>query len=433
VSVLERVPRSLWRGVRPRASTVLLIGVLGMFSALAVPEARPAHGQQPVAIGQVPGPGSIGLLVTAAPTTAVQLTVGLQAQGCDVAVLAVIVSGQWRVHIVGAPATVNAGFPQLPATAPFFVRCAAGPLAIVTLPDGTACRHAGSGATLTFQGQRANYTCGSAGGQETVLLGALSFAGQQLTVTRGVIGRDASGFVLLSSQQLAFQIERVTLYDNTTCAFAGSGATLAFAGRRVNYTCTGPLDVLLGDFAASGDVVNIERGTVGRDTSGFVLLTSAPAGVREIDGRRTIDPRTAADPRNATYEVEGRAVTLVNGLSEVEAAPGSASKVSTRYFGNEATGDLNGDGVPDVGFVLTQSTGGSGTFYYAAAALKTPAGYLGTNAVLLGDRIAPQTTEIRAGTLIVNYADRKPGEPMTSPPSVGVSKYLKIVGGRLVE
>jgi hypothetical protein len=142
---------------------------------------------------------------------------------------------------------------------------------------------------------------------------------------------------------------------------------------------------------------------------------------------------TGIDPRNATYEIGGRPVTLVDGFSEVEAAPGSASKVTTRYFGNEAVGDLDGDGVADVGLVLTQSSGGSGTFYYAAVALKTATGYVGTNGVLLGDRVAPQTTEIRGSVLIVNYADRRPGEPFTTQPSVGVSKYLRVVGGRLVE
>ncbi len=103
-----------------------------------------------------------------------------------------------------------------------------------------------------------------------------------------------------------------------------------------------------------------------------------------------------------------------------------------KYFGNEAFGDLNNDGVPDVGFIITQSGGGSGTFYYAAAALKTADGYQGTNAVLLGDRIAPQSTEIINGQLIVNYADRANGQPMTTAPSVGVSKYLEIKGGKLV-
>lgn len=137
-------------------------------------------------------------------------------------------------------------------------------------------------------------------------------------------------------------------------------------------------------------------------------------------------------PKDTTYQIEGNPVTLVNGLSEVEAAPGSASKTVTRYFGNEATGDLNGDGKPDVALLLTQESGGSGTFFYVVAALQTDTGYVGTNAILLGDRIAPQPTTIQNGTIVVNYAERKPGEPFTAAPSVGVSKYFKVVDGELV-
>jgi len=135
--------------------------------------------------------------------------------------------------------------------------------------------------------------------------------------------------------------------------------------------------------------------------------------------------------KNATYIIDGQSVTLVNGNSTISSAPGSASQTVTQYFGNVATGDLNGDGVADVAFVLTQSGGGSGTFYYVVAALKTASGYQGTNAVLLGDRIAPQTTEIKNGQIVVNYADRATGEPMTVAPSVGVSKYLVVTGTTL--
>lgn len=144
-------------------------------------------------------------------------------------------------------------------------------------------------------------------------------------------------------------------------------------------------------------------------------------------------PTTATGYKDIEYTIEGQNITLANGRAEVPAAPGSASKLVTNFFGNEATGDLNNDGKPDVAFLLTQSGGGSGTFYYVVVALKTAQGYRGTNAVLLGDRIAPQTTEIRDGRLIVNYADRKAGEPMTAQPSVGMSMHLKIDGVSLVQ
>jgi hypothetical protein len=121
----------------------------------------------------------------------------------------------------------------------------------------------------------------------------------------------------------------------------------------------------------------------------------------------------------------------MNGVAETPAAPGSASMITTRYFGNELKTDLNGDGREDVAFVLTQSTGGSGTFYYAVAALNTPDGYIGSDGYLLGDRIAPQSTTLSSDAdqkdvVVFNYADRALGEPMTAQPSVGKSAYLKL-------
>ncbi|RJP43628.1 META domain-containing protein [Candidatus Parcubacteria bacterium] len=137
----------------------------------------------------------------------------------------------------------------------------------------------------------------------------------------------------------------------------------------------------------------------------------------------------AKDYKDAEYVIDGRRVRLSGGVSEVEAAPGSASKVITRYFGNEVRRDLNGDGREDVVFLLTQEPGGSGTFFYVAAALNTERGYVGSEALLLGDRIAPQTTEMsrdprRKNVIIVNYADRAPGESFATRPSVGKSIWL---------
>jgi len=135
--------------------------------------------------------------------------------------------------------------------------------------------------------------------------------------------------------------------------------------------------------------------------------------------------------KNISYLIDGRRVQLKDGVSEVEAAPGSASKIITRYFGNELKDDLNDDGREDIVFLLTQETGGTGTFYYAVAALNMPQRYVGSDGYLLGDRIAPQTTELSQNpnqkhVIVVNYADRAPGEPMTTRPSVGKSAYLKL-------
>lgn len=161
-----------------------------------------------------------------------------------------------------------------------------------------------------------------------------------------------------------------------------------------------------------------------------VVRSNSPRGI--IDTGGLIDEGY----KNATYMIDGRSFTLKNGLSEVETTPGSATKTITRYFGNEVKHDLNDDGREDVVFLLTQSSGGSGTFYYVVAALNTPSGYLGSEALFIGDRIAPQTTEIdegetakgtkRQNVIVVNFADRLPGESFATSPSVGKSIWLKL-------
>jgi hypothetical protein len=135
---------------------------------------------------------------------------------------------------------------------------------------------------------------------------------------------------------------------------------------------------------------------------------------------------------DVSYWIEGESVRLTDGVSE-KTVPDSATVVTTRIFGNEAEGDLNADGISDRAFILTQNAGGSGTFFYIGVALKTDDGYQGLNALLLGDRIAPQSTEIREGKVVVNYADRNEGEPMTAEPSLGMSRTLYVENAKLIE
>ena len=98
--------------------------------------------------------------------------------------------------------------------------------------------------------------------------------------------------------------------------------------------------------------------------------------------------------------------------------------------------DLTGDGLADSAFLLVQDAGGSGSFYYVVAALNSGSGYLGTNGVYLGDRIAPQSTAVDPNTsaqFIVSYAERPAVAPMSAEPTEMVSRTFRVEGGTLSE
>jgi hypothetical protein len=136
---------------------------------------------------------------------------------------------------------------------------------------------------------------------------------------------------------------------------------------------------------------------------------------------------------NTPYTIDGETFTFVNGVAKMPAAPGSASSITFSYFGNDVKGDLNSDGIPDEAFLMTQDGAGSGTFFYVVVALANGlGGYTATNSIFLGDRIAPQTTEIRDNKVVVNFAERKTGESFAEKPSVGVSRYFTVTNGKLV-
>lgn len=139
------------------------------------------------------------------------------------------------------------------------------------------------------------------------------------------------------------------------------------------------------------------------------------------------------NPKNCSYDIEGDHVLLQNGTWNSPVSSSTTEKKTVNYFGNELRTDINGDGKEDTVFIVTETTGGSGTFFYVVAALNKDGGYIGTNGILLGDRIAPQTTEWRNDEIVINYADRNPGEPMSKKPSVGVSRYFKIENDTLTE
>lgn len=163
----------------------------------------------------------------------------------------------------------------------------------------------------------------------------------------------------------------------------------------------------------------------------IVLGIAAFLIVRNRNPAPIIPQNATFDPRNSSFTIDNAPVNLKDGFYEAELASIPGAKITTRYFGNELKTDLNGDGREDVVFLVTQDGGGSGIFYYVVAVLNLPSGPVGSDGYLLGDRIAPQTTEVsqnprHKNVIVVNYADRAPGEPMAAKPSVGKSVYLKL-------
>jgi hypothetical protein len=170
-----------------------------------------------------------------------------------------------------------------------------------------------------------------------------------------------------------------------------------------------------------------------------VLFRGSPAIAQEVQPRDIPIlqkwagecPVSAAGPLNTTYTIENREVKLTNGQAEEETAQGAATKIKTAVFGQPVFGDLDGDGRNDAALILLRHPSGSGSFYYVAAALNEDGSWQGTNAVFLGDRITLKKVMIRDSVIVVRYLDRRPGEAMTDPPSVGKTSTLAVKEGRL--
>lgn len=144
----------------------------------------------------------------------------------------------------------------------------------IVLPDGTICNFAGRGATLTYEGQRLNYTCGDTLG----LIGDVAIAnGTDITVATATL----EGATITGSEPLTFTIQEIELADGTRCLNAGQGATLTYEGKRLNFTCDGNFG-LVGEIIQSEETFVAEKaeleGTnfVSSDLSEIQILSGAP-------------------------------------------------------------------------------------------------------------------------------------------------------------
>lgn len=162
-------------------------------------------------------------------------------------------------------------------------------------------------------------------------------------------------------------------------------------------------------------------------TIGVFIILIISVGIYKFNFTNGGDVIPKNDPLNLTYKISGKDYTLVNGRVEKEIAPGSASKEIVMAFGEPVYADLDGDGVADDAVMyITQETGGSGTFFYVVEVINKDGVFKGTDAMFIGDRVAPQNINIIDGRAVANFAERKAGESFAVPPSVGKSIYIKL-------
>ncbi len=149
----------------------------------------------------------------------------------------------------------------------------------------------------------------------------------------------------------------------------------------------------------------------------YFVATTAPIAEEEVVA--------ITDPLNARITIEGREFALVDGRY------GDTTETVT-VFGEPVLRDVDGDYDDDAVMLVVHEPGGSGSFYYVVAALKDGEEYVGTNAVLLGDRIAPQNVVVRNRVIMANFADRRAEDPMTAQPSEAQTAYIVYADGALV-
>ena len=155
--------------------------------------------------------------------------------------------------------------------------------AVVVMPSLERCLHAGRGATIAFGGDRLGWTCESPVDAPRGLFGPPVVSGG-VDVTWRLIATergDDGALAIAKEERVDARAVRLMLATDETCLFAGTGATRAFDGERVNFTCPDEV-VVVGDLIADADGLIAIRGTMERDGDVLRLVDPRPVRVTSV-------------------------------------------------------------------------------------------------------------------------------------------------------
>jgi len=197
---------------------------------------------------------------------------------------------------------------------------------------------------------------------------------------------------------------------------------------------------------------------LGLATLSFVVANGGWSVGTSADSNSRTDGTFAKDAPSETYHLDGRTVTLTNGIFQepydawlsrprnpydppkekaayLPSEPMAPGKVATvRLTDKDLVGPVSSEGMPGEAVVFTFTAGGESTYYYVTLR-RTNGKWHGatTNSILLGDRISVEAIRIEGGKLLVDTLDRRPGESFTTAPSVRITRTFVDAGGRLDE
>ena len=113
------------------------------------------------------------------------------------------------------------------------------------------------------------------------LAGMPRFA-DDVTASLSVVQRNREAGTPLERRAVRAVVSEVRLYDGTECLNSGEGATLAFDGKRLNFTCTGGRFALLGPLQPLGNTLLAERVVLEPTDAGFVKTRDEIVPVQAI-------------------------------------------------------------------------------------------------------------------------------------------------------
>lgn len=111
------------------------------------------------------------------------------------------------------------------------------------------------------------------------------------------------------------------------------------------------------------------------------------------------------DHGDALYIVGGARVQFSDGVAMFETGEGSLSTTTLRIADEIVSGDVNGDGAPDVVLFITEKNDQDpDTYYYLTAALRADDGWIGANAIFLEGAPTPGSVVLDGGAIVVTHA-----------------------------